>query len=612
MTSTPVTTRPVSPVGRVLLNVSHGGHAAAPAPEDLDAGGTGAADATRRRTRAHAHPAPAGTTSLLDAVPAPVARAVEQDFRDDTAESTTRFDYLFPQLAREFPEKHLPRRNAAAVVAQLTALGRAMTEPDPISPAGESTIPTVYTYWGQFIDHDLTANTDRPDTKVGDVVDPGLVPLPPTSVVRDLRNLRHPALNLDSVYGDGPSFPGQPATVAGPFYSGALFRLGSLAGNPGGAIPGVGIPVVSDRHRDLRRQARGTVFEAQIGDGRNDENLVVAQLHVAMLRFHNEAVHWLQEERHQAIAVHPELRPWTDPELFEQARLLVTRHYQWLVVHDYLATVAAPGVANEIALGGNRVFPTRGPLFMPLEFSVAAFRFGHSMVRGGYDHNRNFGVAPAGGPAAVQPFASLDDLFRFTGSGGFRGAPSLPFNWAIEWDRFVHKGSADRRHFARKIDTQLTPPLHQMLNQGNDAAAAAPVRAILKDLAVRNLLRGYLLSLPTGQAVARALDVPVLTADELQRGGVPAVNAALEAGGFLRRTPLWFYVLKEAEIQSNGNFLGEVGSRIVCETIIGQIRRDPDSYLNAPGGWTPAKGVRLPGNRLIVTIADLLRFARVR
>jgi hypothetical protein len=131
---------------------------------------------------------------------------------------------------------------------------------------------------------------------------------------------------------------------------------------------------------------------------------------------------------------------------------------------------------------------------------------------------------------------------------------------------------------------------------------------ILKRLAVRNLLRGYQLALPTGQAVAEALGVAPLTEEELRRNNSDAVNTALTEGGFLETTPLWFYVLKEAEARANGNFLGEVGSRIVVETLIGQLRADPESYLNQEGGWSPEQGVLLDDGEPIVTIKDLFRF----
>jgi hypothetical protein len=461
----------------------------------------------------------------------------------------------------------------------------------------------VYTYWGQFIDHDITANTDRQNT-VTDITVEDLKPLQPEVVVRDLRNLRRPALDLDSVYGDGPTFEGGPETAAADMYDGIKLRLSEVA--EGGGIPGDHIPTLGDNLRDLPRDSGAQLPEdktvALIGDGRNDENLIVAQLHVAFLRFHNAVVDWAQ---------HQPGYPQDDRELFERVRNLVRWHYQWLVVHDYLKTVTLPGVVDKVLLGGNKVFqPRYDEVYMPLEFSVAAYRFGHTMVRGFYDYNRNFGR-----PGTVIGSASFRLIFAFTGSarpepfnGG--GTLTLPFNWVIEWNRFVDKGDSLPDHFARKIDTQLAPPLFDMINQISEENEGLPeaVKNILKRLAVRNLLRGYQLAIPTGQAVADALGVAPLTEEELRRNNSDAVNAALADGGFLQTTPLWFYVLKEAEARANGNSLGEVGSRIVVETLIGQLRADPGSYLNQDGGWSPEQGVPLDDGEPIVTIKDLFRF----
>jgi hypothetical protein len=223
-------------------------------------------------------------------------------------------------------------------------------------------------------------------------------------------------------------------------------------------------------------------------------------------------------------------------------------------------------------------------------------------------------------------------LFLFTGNGFLRdpddptksirnpfgGTPTLPFNWIIEWDRFTDKGDPDETHFARKIDTHLAPPLttQGMVNEGTAGDiqddAGKGLRTLLRHLARRNLLRGYLLSIPTGQAVAAEMGVAPLTEEELRRGNTPEVNAALEEGGFLQHTPLWYYVLKEAEARADGNSLGELGSRIVCETVIGLLKHDRNSYLNNRGWWwTPADAVRLPNGDPIVTIRDFLRFAGV-
>ena len=582
---------------------------------------------------------------LIKAQAAPSITDVSRaETRSDEIVFETPFDYLFPALTND-AAAHLPADDPgkiAEVVAGLNALGDAMVEEppaageDPLQPTGNSTIPPVYTYWGQFIDHDLTANTDR-DSSVSNITQPQLAPLAPAFVVENLKNLRQPAVNLDSVYGDGPTFGLEARTQAERMYDGIKMRVGTVAINPSvPPIPGVPIPTEGDHLRDLPRVgalvSQGLLkpenfpeelrnkpnFEqlAFIADARNDENLIVAQFHTGVLRFHNAMVDWVAKNGPADI------RKQSERAQFECVQKLVRWHYQWLVIHDYLKTVTMPGIVDDVLLGGPKHYKLRKgeEPYMPLEFSVAAYRFGHTMVRAVYDHNRNFGR-----PGNVIPTASFDLLFAFTGGGSTRNSSTgavtlnpflgntkvLPFNWIIEWDRFTDKGSSIPDHFARKIDTRLAPPLKDMVNQGNDPAldTTPDIRKILKMLARRNLLRGYHLSIPTGQAVAAKMGVLPLTADELRQGNSSGLNQVLQDNGFINRTPLWYYVLKEAEVRANGNSLGELGSRIVCETIIGQLLNDPDSYLRQPGGWNPGHGAKLPNGELIVTIRHFFRFA---
>ncbi|MBC7807786.1 MAG: hypothetical protein H7145_16760 [Akkermansiaceae bacterium] len=557
-----------------------------------------------------------GGHAVEETAPAAVALSAEREsltlLADAAGEVTfeTPFDYLFADLAND-PASHLPADDPAAVVAALKALGDAMVEEplaageDPLQPAGNSTIPPVYTYWGQFLDHDLTANTDR-NSEISDITKPDLAPLDPSFVVENLKNLRQPTVNLDSVYGDGPTFAGQPPTQAGSFYSGIKFKIGTASTNAG--IGGVRIPPVDDLKRDLPRVNK----IAQIADARNDENLIIAQLHTAFLRFHNAAVDWVRDYEPEHA---------TNPvQHFERAQQLTRWQHQWLVINDFLDTMALPGIADEVLYRGAEHYYPMGDPFMPLEFSVAAYRFGHTMVRAAYDHNRNFGRPGPEGNTPLLPNSPFNLLFAFTGNGfpnPFLGqADVLPFNWIIEWDRFVDKGSSVPDHFARKIDTQLAPPLKDLVNEGNLVEEADPdkkvdIVAILKGLARRNLLRGYLLSIPTGQSVAEAMGIAPLTPEELTQGGSDTLKQVLTDNGFLERTPLWYYVLKEAEVRANGNSLGELGSRIVCETIIGQLRYDQTSYLNVPGGWDPGKGVRLPDGKPVVTIGGFIRFGGI-
>ena len=612
--------------GQVLSTIRHGGHVTedtSPASVEL---------AAKREDITMLKDAVAGFAATGTAEGSVAAAEPEEVLFE------TPFDYLFANLTTK-EEAHLPADDPAkiaAVISGLKALGDAMVEDslapgeDPLQPTGNSTIPTVYTYWGQFIDHDLTANTDRPSS-ISDITKPDLTPIPPDDVVKNLKNLRQPTVNLDSVYGDGPTFNASSPTQAGRMYDGIKLRVGKVAKNPdplpdpsNPPIRGVPIPPEGDDLRDLPRIGAlieaGVVEEADfpqnlrdkpnfrqlafIADARNDENLIIAQFHTAVLRFHNAVVDWVKTNEPNDYQGCKR----SEAQLFERARQLTRWHYQWLVVNDFLKTMTVAGIADNVLLGGPKHYaPRNGEPYMPLEFSVAAYRFGHTMVRAAYDHNRNFGR-----PGNVIASASFNLLFLFTGSGSppFGGSTDvLPFNWIIEWDRFVDKGSLVPDHFARKIDTRLAPPLRNMVNQGNDPTLAPDIKAILKRLARRNLLRGYHLSIPTGQSIAAEMGVAALSTNELRLGNSGPLNQVLEDNGFLERTPLWYYVLKEAEVRANGNSLGELGSRIVCETIIGQLLNDPECYLKQQGGWDPSKGVKLPNDDLIVTIRDFFRFA---
>ena len=361
----------------------------------------------------------------------------------------------------------------------------------------------------------------------------------------------------------------------------------------------------------IRRQ------RAIIGDSRNDENLIIAQLHLAFARFHNQVV---DEAHHHLPSV-------TDRNaVFAWAREAVTWHYQWLVLTSYLPTVCDPATVQSVLNDGAplyRAFLDRvgqpGPALMPLplEFSVGAFRFGHSMVRASYDWSRFFG-RPEG---PMQPFgdrASFELLFAFT--GGARNpmplpdgsnAPRLPSHWGVEWNRLalpVSKPYLDRA--AQKIDTKLALPLSEMVNEG--------ASDVLKHLARRNLRRGHRLNLPTAQSCIEAMNklcgvgIPVMSAEQLTEG---ATGDAVCAGGFAEDTPLWFYVLKEAEVLGRGAHLGPLGSRIVAETLAGLTIHDPTSFWNQfgsgpDGRWSPVDGAK-PDGHLVDSVPALLRAAGV-
>ncbi len=513
-----------------------------------------------------------------------------------------RFDYLFPAQAAD-PDCLLDATDTDATIAALKALGNAMIEPSD-TPAEDSNIPPIYTYWGQFIDHDITAS-DFGTLGSPTVFEDSFSPADPNDVKSIVKNRRRPILDLDSIYGDGPD------GEAAHFYDGQKFKIGTCTDIGSTPDPQLGLMRDLPRHPN---DTAGVVFspdnepspkQAVIGDGRNDENLIIAQFHTGMLRFHNAVVDWV--EANEGLS---------GRDAFWRANQLTRFHYQWLVVHDYLRSITQPGLVDKVLYGDNRFFtPPVGDVFMPLEFAGAVYRFGHSQVRGRYDWNVNFG-RPDGVPGSSNR-ATFDQMFIFTGGGDFFGLPTLPTNWIADWPKMTDHNSPFKDRFARKIDTNLAIFLNnlfkdvaetdKMLDEQNLPALTAMQREIVKHLAVRNLLRGYLLSLPTGQHIADAMGVARLSSAELQQNNAQAVNDALAAGGFLDRTPLWYYILKEAEVRADGNALGDVGGRIVAETLVGLLKADANSFVNAQ--WTPSRGVKFANGDPITTILDVFKFA---
>lgn len=534
----------------------------------------------------------------------------------------TDFDYLFPELSQD-PNSLLDANDTATMIAQLKALGNAMIDAVDAprdSQETNSLIPPLYTYWGQFIDHDITANTDRTAADLEtDILQDNFTPLLPNFVVDKLKNLRRPTFDLDSVYGDGPTLDPEAPTAAKDFYQEedpVKFKIGqnAIQDADGNATPGQRIPLEDDLSRDLPRKKIDDKNIAVIGDSRNDENLIVAQFHLAFLRFHNAVVDWVRENEPENAK--------DNQTLFTRSQNLVRWHHQWLVVNDFLKTLTLEGTVDSVLNDGLQFYKLQDrDVFMPLEFSVASYRFGHSMVRAAYDYNRNF-TDRVTNPEALTD-ATFDLLFIFTGRGnlgqgnernpGPGANETLPFNWIIEWDRFVSKEKAAERvrNSARKLDTHLAPPLSTLVNEGEDGELS-PIRELLKHLAKRNLLRGYLLSIPTGQSLSERLGIETMSTEELQQNNSDAMNQAIAP--FLEKTPAWFYILKESEVRAAGDSLGPVGSRIVAETFIGLMMNDEFSYLNQHEydcTWNPSKGVKFSDGGDITSIGDFLKFAGV-
>jgi Animal haem peroxidase len=424
---------------------------------------------------------------------------------------------------------------------------------DPAKSANNPDNPAItagFTFMGQFLDHDMTFD---PTSSLARQQDP-----------ESIRNFRIPALDLDSVYGGGP--------VASPHLYDSTIDGGRTTllteEIPGSAAVSVGNKTRFDVPRNVQKTAL-------VGDPRNDENLIVSQLHLALLRFHNKVV----------ADVKLELGPgYTPGEIFAEAQRVVRWHHQWLVIHEFLVKTVGGQLVDDVLSNGPRHFRWRNDPYIPVEFSVAAYRFGHSQVRPSY--RANFGTSAS--DPAHQFFALIFDPAAADPNdpADLRGGKRAPRRF-IDWQTFFDFGDGRVRQ-NKRIDTKLSTPLFDLMGQPPGEPTS---------LASRNLLRNLTMKVPSGQRVAHAMSVPVLAPTDLDD---------LKPFHLDTRTPLWFYVLREAEATQNGERLGPVGGRIVAEVMIGLIKGDRQSYLRQEPDWTPTYGP----NGSFATV-DLLKAADV-
>ncbi|HEX2362386.1 MAG TPA: heme peroxidase family protein [Jiangellaceae bacterium] len=408
---------------------------------------------------------------------------------------------------------------------------------DPAKSANNPNNPTMtagFTFLGQFIDHDMTFD---PTSSLARRQDP-----------ESIRNFRIPALDLDSVYGGGTNAAPQ---LYDQFVDGGrtTFLTEEIPGSPIVSIDG------SLRH-DLPRNSQSV---ALAGDPRNDENLVVSQLHLALLRFHNAVVADVKTDLGTGFTV---------DEIFAEAQRMVRWHYQWLLVHEFLPATVGQDVVDDVLHNGRRHYKWRNDPFIPVEFSVAAYRFGHSQVRPSY--RANFGTSAT--DPGLQFFALLFDppAANPADPNDLRGGRRAPRRF-IDWQTFFDFGDGRFRP-NKKIDTTLSTVLFDLLGQPPATATS---------LATRNLLRSLTMQVPSGQRVARAMKLPELGPGDL---------TDLKDLSLHKRTPLWFYVLREAAVAADGDRLGPVGGRIVAEVILGLLQGDRQSYLSQDPDWTPSYG----------------------
>lgn len=440
-----------------------------------------------------------------------------------------RFGRMFPDLA--------PAYIAADVLRRVGEAGGPMDGGSTMERT--KSVPVGHVFFGQFVDHDITLDVTSSFHRVNEPSEIG--------------NVRTPTLDLDCIYGAGPeSHAYLYVDDGGPFTGAKLLT---------GADEGSADPLRAD---DLLRAPNG---RAIIGDHRNDENRIVSQLQLAMIRFHNDICDLLHDGGSGP----------SGGELFEEARRETTWHYQWGVVNDFLIAMCGGAVVQDILACGRRFYCPVEP-HIPVEFAVAAYRFGHSMAPMEIEVQKNGGKHELFGPVlgnGFSPVANIDSI--------------------VDWKTlfFAPKKSGVQR--AEQLDTSMA----------GDLLALPFVTSGEASLATRNLLRGNSFLLPGGDKIAHEMG---RDEDEIKKV-VKLVNK-LSNGKITEGIPLWLYILAEAEVIGRetkpehfdkGEGLGPVGARIVAEVMIGLLELDEESYLGADRNWIPREAFDTIGKILAST-----------
>ena len=312
--------------------------------------------------------------------------------------------------------------------------------------------------------------------------------------------------------------------------------------------------LLSPSGSDVPRNHEGI---ALIGDPRNDVHLFTSQMVVAFIQLHNRLVDRLRDDG------------VTDQDVFEEARRAATWHYQHVILREFLPGLIGAPLSAELLDRGPQLYRLDGDPYIPFEFADAAYRYGHAQIRDRYQVNPGFGPCPV-----------FPDLMGFGPV-----APEHTVDWTLQIDVEGH-APAQR---AKRIDARLPAPLIALPTQISGSAPGTDYAS----LANRDLQRGRAVGLASGEAVAHRLGVPALTAEQV----------GLAEHGWAGETPLWFYILKEADVLHDGDQLGPVGGRIVGEVLVGIIDGDPESFRSVEPGWSPTLPARRAG---AFGLADIL------
>jgi hypothetical protein len=448
---------------------------------------------------------PGGGRALAAAIPQQAAGLPPTTDPKDLSQ----FGFMFPGLPPFRPDA-----DPAVTLDNLAALALSMQDPNATSGDNLDS-QSGLTYSGQFIDHDLTLDLEPQPTTFFPQTGDGLLTEDNGTPVNNFETFR---FDLSSVYGGGPQVSPQLYAPDGVHF---------LVQEPN--LNGV---------RDLPRNPNGTAI---LVEHRNDENEIISQVHTLFVKFHN------------AIADKLGLG-------FADTQAMVINHYQWFVLHQFLPAIVGQDVVDGMLNGTiPRFYQPGNPhrCMTPVEWSTAAYRFGHSMVRLAYQVTTSTGKI---------------QVFNLAGNDLHGGRP-LPAGRQIDWGQFLTalRRPADNTdakfNFPRMIDTLISKSLFALPIGGQSGAEPSGSNT----LPFRNLVRAFFYGAPSGQDVAAAMGIPVIApTDAIDPTKVP---------GFQTGTPLWYYILRESEI-GGGRKIGPVGGRIVADVFLGLLQADKNGLLH--------------------------------
>lgn len=414
----------------------------------------------------------------------------------------------------------------------LELLAKTMLDPTKRGPLDGSKLPAGLTYLGQFIDHDLTLE----QTSVFGT-QPDITTLP---------NTRTSWFDLDNVYGLNNEF----------LNAQGLFDIGSNSSGD------------DDLPRDPITQI------AIISDPRDEENLIISQIQLLFLKFHNKVFADIKLAN----------KLLTITELVARAKQVVTLHYQYIVVNDFLANMCGKFFSRLFDSNGNPIISQEIKAISPslsIEFSGAIYRYGHSLVRDAYYLNANFDVFPIFSPDLPNPLVTIPDL---------RGFRPIPPNQVIDWSMFFPMPKSKGFQVTEHMDIFITEALYNL--PFSVASNPPPI------LPLRNLMRGQTYGLPSGQDLSRAFGIDEAEVLSSSKGNLvfQSLNTPLVTQSdlihlttvFGEQTPLFYYVLKDNHVNGNGVHLGALPSKLIGETFLNLLVSSPTSYLST--GWTPTVG----------------------